>query len=110
VGGTYIHERIRKLVDAADPADRACYLMSEYHGRTNEEIGYWLNLEAEEVVRRRDEITRQIERTEHQDVYKDWPLVQKLIDAGASEIEVKEMICISQAGWDAAKRRGDVHV
>jgi hypothetical protein len=110
VGGTYIHERIRRHLANADPLTRACYLMIIYHQRPVAEVAHWLQIDEEDALARKDEIAQALSLTEHQDMYKDWSLVQELIDAGVSEREAKEMIDISQAGWDAAKRRGDVRV
>lgn len=110
VGGAYIHERVRKALAEAEPLTRVCYLMTVFHHRQPDEIGGWLGISQGEVLSRKQSMAEALNRTEHQDMYKDWTLVQQLIDEGVGEADVKEMIHISDAGWNAAKRRGDVRV
>jgi hypothetical protein len=110
VAGKYVCKRVLTAVLAADPISRACYLMAEFHKRSTAEIARWLEISKAEVEHRCGELRDALSRTEHQNRYRDWPLVQQLIDEGVCEAEVKDMIGISKASWNEAKRRKVIHV
>lgn len=102
-----IGARIVDILNAQEPKDRAAYILLRIYGYDpNEVAGYF----GERMEPRAERVAALVSATEHQDVYKDWGLVQQLIDEGVGEADVKEMIQISDAGWNAAKRRGDVRV
>lgn len=102
--------RIVDILNAQEPMDRAAYILLDVYDYQPEDVSYYLKEPPGTLLERSGKVNKIIRLTEHQNMYKDWPLVQQLIDEGCSESEVKEMIGIGDTGWNAAKRRGDVRV
>lgn len=110
INNKVIGVRVVAILNDCDPLDRASYMLRSLRNYDLEYISEHLSISADEIERRAATVGERVRLTEHQNMYKDWDLVQGLIDEGVTEAEVKEMIGISQPGWDAAKRRGAVRV
>lgn len=101
-------KRVVTILDGQDPLDRAAYLLLEKHRFNENEVAACMGETVEDVRARAALVRNAVAATEHQNFYKDWSLVQQLIDEGIPEAEVREMICITVNGWFKAKQRGDV--
>lgn len=110
VAQTYVPDRDRQILAAAEPLTRACYLLTEYHKRPTPEIAAHLEMTADDVRQRHEGMVHELSLSEHRNRYRDWPLVQELLDAGVGEPGVKEMIHISKAQWNHVKRNGTIRV
>lgn len=108
IRGKSLGARVVDILNEQAPIDRAAYILLHAYQHAAETVAEYFKGCPVEFQARADHVKRLVAATEHQNYYKDWPLVQQLIDEGVSEAEVKEMIGISQPGWDAAKRRGAV--
>lgn len=109
IGGHY-GRRVIAILNAQEARDRAAYLLLIGHKFDPAHVAEHTAEPIESLWERAERVRKAISATEHQNFYKDWKLVQQLIDEGIPESEVKEMIKITPNGWFKAKQRGDVRV
>jgi hypothetical protein len=102
--------RAVRILNAQTSEDRAAYLLLLRHRFEPCRVAECLGEDVEQIELRAKSVQQKIAATEHQNFYKDWKLVQQLIDEGIPEAEVRDMICITVNGWFKAKQRGDVRV